>query len=285
MWLYPERQQAFSCYLDANIMHLCATNQKRSFDFIRNGAGSRYMLLEEVAPVSTGLTLGFGGPASTYEYRSALIPAINATTLETKVSFAVQADIALKFAYQRRGLGVDVGYNFYARSGEKLHCREKFPSNQYAIKGDSQLYGFTSANVAVPLCPSQHAATLHAGQPSGNPTYTNANIDNPVNAADAGGLLNQLNATDSARLGIAQATVQTSDPVILLQDSDLNVQGALISRAITNALFFHVGHVWTDESTVIQPFLGFGGEVEWATGSQPSTYSEWSVWAKGGFGF
>lgn len=285
-WSNEEETNDIGIYFDARVVHLCNARQKRSFDFRQNGFGSRYMLIEEMTKPSQDLFLGSDtGPASPYQYRGFLAPAINYTTLNIRTSFGVQADTALTFLFRRQGLTFELGYDFFGRSGEQLQWRDAFPSNMFAMKGDAQLYGFddtTSAPIA--LAATQSGATLHAGQGGGNANFTNQNADAPINAADSNGLLLQLTAADSATLGIPQATVNTSNPPVLLSDCDLNINGALLGSAISNALFFHISHVWQEKDDW-SPFIGFGGETEWACGNTPSTYSQWGIWAKGGVGF
>ena len=280
----------WAVYLDANLTSLIASWQPRSFDFTANGAGSRYMLLEDFVSPSVDLFFNaapLAGTAATNQYRRRLLPAINVTTLNAKVSFAIQADIALKFMYSRDNFEFDLGYNFYGRSREKLQCRQSLQSNRYAIKGDTQVYGFDEIDeFAIALNATQSKATLHAGQGNGNANFQNLNVDNPVIAADSVAGLFQLNTADSTALGIAQVIVRTSDPAILLQDSDINNCSALLPRAITHGLFVHANHMW-QECECYKPYIGVGGEVEFATGcaQNNSAYSQWQVWLKGGVSY
>lgn len=278
-----------SMYCDANFTHLFATSQMRSFDLRNNGQGSRYMLIEDMGNQSTDLLIGAGGPAAPYQYTSDLFILINKTSLPVKVSVALQADIAFKLSYNRRGMEIDLGYGFYGRTKETFHHRAKFLSNRFALKGDAQIYGFQRTdNAAVALDVSQHNATIHAGQGLGNKNYSNDNIDSPTPAASPAGLLNPLTASDAAALGITlPATANTSNPPVLLVDSDLACCAPELPRAITNKLFFHVGNIWREEACCWKPFFGIGGETEWAGGNpcKNSACSQWSVWAKGGIGF
>ncbi|MDR3550207.1 MAG: hypothetical protein P4L31_02245 [Candidatus Babeliales bacterium] len=284
IWQNCDQSSDLALYGEANIVHLCAAGQKRSFDFLHNGFGSRYMLVQEMSSPSHNLFAG-GAPASG-EYRGFLAPAVNYTTLDLKTSFGVQADIDVRLSCRRQGLSLDFGYNFYGRSAEHMIDRCILQSNLYALKGDAQLYGFDSINESpVALNATQHNATLHAGQGAGNSTFANLNADFPANAFDVSGPLFQLTTADAAALGIAQVTVKTSDPSVLLQDCDLDVCSALLPSTVSHALFFHIGHVWKVEDATLNPFLGFGSNVEWAQGHAPSTYSQWGIWAKGGVAF
>lgn len=286
-WHDADNRNVLGIYFDANFTHLFATSQVRSFDLRNNGAGSRYMLIEDMGDKSTNLFLGAGGPAAPYQYTSALFILINKTSLPVKVSVAMQADMALKLSYNRCGMEVDLGYGFYGRSKETFHHRAKFLSNRFALKGDAQIYGFQSSDDApIALDASQSQATIHAGQKPSNADYSNANVDSPTPAASGAGLLNQLTSSDATSLGVTLATANTSNPPILLTDADLSCCSAALPRAITNKLFFNVGNIW-DCDTCMKPFFGIGGEVEWAAGSacSNSACSQWSLWAKGGIGF
>lgn len=290
LWQNEDALHKLAVYYDANFTHLFATTQMRSYDLTNNGNGSRYMLIEDMNSTSTTtstLYYGINGPAATNQYSADLFILINKSTLPTKVSVALQADMALKLSYFRRGMGIDLGYGFYGRTKETFHHRAQFLSNRFALKGDSQLYGFQTNNAPIALSASQSLATLHAGQGAGNANYTNSNADSPTPAASSAGLLNQLTSSDSAALDIPLATVNTSNPTILLTDADLSCCSPELARAITNKLFFNIGNIWNAQECCAKPFFGIGGEVEWAAGSacSSSACSQWSVWAKGGLGF
>lgn len=299
VWTSCDEKNKFVVYSDCNITHLLNTTVKRSYDLKKNGPGSRYMLLEQILPPSTNLCVGNPcgampdpGTAAANQYRQRLLPAINVTTLDTIISIDVQADLAIKFTYQRLGLGVDIGYDLYARSAERFGCRTKFEDNRYAVKGDAQIYGFgpNPINTPVPLNATQSQATLQAGQGNGNLNFTNENADSPALAFNNNSLLFQLTAADAAAFGVAQAQVNTSNPAILLTDSDIDTDAALLPRAITQSIFFHLGHVWKhgDEDRW-DPFLGIGAKVEWVAPRRCATdnsgNSAWAIWAKGGVGF
>lgn len=291
-WEREDEYAQWCIYLDANITHLFKDTQKRSFD-LNNGPGSRYMLLQEFADSSVNLHIN--GVDAPNQYTGRILPAINATTLDACVSIAVQADIVIKFAYQRAsGFEFDLGYNLWARSKEdvKLDCCgcPPFLDNRYAIKGDAQVYGFVS-NDPVRLNVSQHEATLHAGQGDGNfvagSEFRNANADNPALASDGSNVaLQQLNAADAAAFNLMQAQINTSNPPILLTKNDLDISSATLPKALSHKLFFNIGHTWF-ELERLKPYLGAGFDVEWACAcvNNNSAFSQWGMWLKGGIGY
>jgi len=294
LWQREDEYTQWDLYVDANITHLFSDTQKRSFDLKNNGTGSRYMLLQEFADGSTNLHVN--GADAPNQYIGCILPAVNVTTFDVNVNIAVQADIVVKFAYQRAsGFVFDIGYNFWGRSGEKIcldacSCTE-FADNRFAIKGDAQVYGFDATDDAVRLNVSQHEATLYKAQGNGNfvagSQFRNANADDPVGADDANdNALQQLNNADAATLSIAQAQINTSNPAQLLTKADINIVSATLPKAIAHKLFFHVGHTWF-EMERITPYLGTGFATEWACRcfKNNSAFSQWSMWLKGGFSY
>ncbi|MDP3889472.1 MAG: hypothetical protein Q8Q25_02955 [bacterium] len=283
-----DERQALALYCDANITHLFSAKQKRSFDFTNNGNGSRYILMEEIAsPSLTLFTDNAGNDLAQNQYLRRLVPAINETTLDILINIAIQADIVLKLAYQCENLEIDFGYNFYGRSKEKFCRCEKFESDRFGLKGDAQLYGFTAAQVAVPLNATQSNATIKAGQDDGNADFRNFNADNPAVAFTAGGgVLDQLTAADATALGIAADDVRLSNPAILLKDEDLNICSGLLPRATSHKIFAHINYEWLGYDDFI-PYLGGGAAVEWSTCRFrcDSGLSQWGIWFKGGISY
>lgn len=278
-------------YLDANITHLFSAKQKRSFDFTKNGSLSRYILLEQIGAPASGLNIA-NNVAAPNQYQGRLLPAINETTLDAKISIPVQADVVLKFAYQRNGLEIDWGYNFWGRSKEKLRTRDCFPSNCFALKGDAQLYGFDQGDeTPIALNATQSLAIINRGQGTTNfvagAEFQNLNANNPVEALNSSNVaLFQVTPADAAMLGINTLPVSTSDPAILLDDKAIDCDSALVPRAIAHKIFTHIGYVW-DRAPEVTPYLGFGADVEWACPCvcDNSAHSQWALWVKGGLSY
>lgn len=283
LWNNSETGRRVGVYFDGHISHLCSSIQKRSFDFIKNGHGSRYILLEQIESPSDGDLLVGDSPADN-QYIGNLVPAINYTTFDTKISIGVQTDLVLKVAYQRDGFEIDFGYNFWANSKEKLHCRDAFADNRFALKGDAQLYGF-NANI-VPLNATQSEATIFGGQGFGNANFTNSNDDNPAVATTPGAPLVQLNVEDSLALGINRNPVRGSNPAILLSDDDIDNNSGILPRAFSNKIFLYMSNVW-DNRDDIDPYFGMGlsGEFAHANPCNNAACSQWAIWFKGGLAY
>lgn len=294
--IWESDSELWSCalYFDANLTHLVTSEQLRSYDF-KDNPGSRYMLLEQIHPGSENLFLGIAGPPAPNQYAGHLLPAINVTTLSSNISIPAQFDAVLKCSFFRCSWEIDFGYNLWIRSAEKLSCRRQFPQNIYALKGDAQVYGFAVDETPIALNATEHAATIHGGQGATNfvagVEYTNANVDSPIVARDPG-VLTQLNAADSAELGIAQLPVNTSNPAQLLNDNNIDTCSGLAPKAVTHKLFVYAGNRW-EGCECVEPYLGFGGEIEFAAGSTcyPAckkdrfALNQWAVLVKGGFSY
>lgn len=244
------------------------------------------MLLETLASPSQGLLVN--GTATPQQYIGELLPAINATTLLSKVKINIQADIALKLALVYKQFTIDLGYEFWGRSKEKLVHRCCFPDNRYALRGDAQVYGFTSSDAAVALNATEHTATIHGGQGTGNfvsgSQLQNLNVDNPAVAQTAAGNLFNITTADATSFGFTRAAAHTSSPALLLTDADINDHSSLASRAISNKIFMHGNYTW--KSTDYVPYMGIGVEAEFAADTckqKNSALSQWGVWLKGGF--
>ncbi len=288
MWENKKEGKCFALYLDSHISHLCTSKQKRSFDFTKNGPGSRYMLLEQIEAPSQGLNINGDIPENQYVRK--LVPAINETTLNTKLSIGVQADITLKLAYQQDNFEFDMGYNFWATSKEKMHSREKFTSDLFALKGDAQIYGFAANDnaVIVPLNATQNSATIFGGQGDGNANFQNLNADNQPAAATLsdGTQLVQLNTQDATDLKIKQVQVQGSNPAVLLQDADINNESGILPRAISNKAFIFMNYIWNNRDDW-DPYvgLGFSAEVANTSAEHNSASSQWAIWLKAGLSY
>ena len=312
-WQGCDEESSFGIWLDANVTHLFRCAQRRSFDF--NGKpNSRYALLEQFTTPTVNLLAGqtgitAGGIAPNTQYvgtpgpatsNGGLFHAINKTTFTVQSSFNVQADVALKLAYQCSGFEWDLGYNLWARSREKI-CRkgDTFASGTYALKGDAQIYGFIPGFIpasAVPLSATESLSDIHMGTntPTGTTflttQYDNPSIDNAQPAQDT---------TPVALVdGLSVGQINTSLQSMLLSDADVCYKG--VPKAITNKIFTHLNYTFAacDNWT---PFLGVGASAEIAlscnknicNGTPTSNcgknrgcaVSQWAVWLKTGIAY
>lgn len=296
-----ERNLKLSACLDVSIQHLFKSTQKRSYDLINNGTGSRYMLLENMDGAITnavGFSNGapFAPPLVTHQYISQLVYAIDATTLNSSIKINVQADLVAKFTLDYRNWNFDLGYNFWGRSHESLVCREAFIHQYYGIKGDAQIYGFINPGfgpefVTLPINATQSNATLHAGQGDGNTNHNfiNSNADNPALLWDVGfvPIIQTTTESVSANTNVTSLEqINGSNQAIVLTDADINNCSGLSPRAYTNKVFGSAAYTWFDCNHVT-PYVSLGAEGEFA-GSEDgvkTAISQWGVWIKGGFNY
>jgi len=319
-WRSQEKEDCYAgIWMDANLTHMFKANQWRSFDFCGK-PNSRYMLLAKMGSNTDQDTLISGGdqdvalPAE-YKYQRQLVPAINYTTFNVEVKVSLQADIALKLGYVRDNWSFDLGYNFWARTGEKFmftsDCSCICSSEQVlSVKGDAYVYGYND-NQSYALSASQSEADIHSGKnfPSeeGLIHAQNPGIDNPLDAI-AGPVPPGIVLQDFDTSGPVNTSI---DPVVV-SFNDINRRKS--PSALTHKIFAHisVSRKENKEKKYV-PFVGIGGFAEfsndetkdrdccdiniagygcnscdpcetthrWSRGG----VSQWGVWVKGGIYF
>ncbi len=283
-WESCDEESSFGFYCDGNFTHLCRTSQTRTFD-LKGKPNSRYMLAERLgapnnppnlyANVTQGTAAGSTVPSA--QFKGAYAPVANLTTLPVKVSNAVQVDIVALFNYTACGLSVDLGYNFWALSCEKISISEQYgptrleSGNVWALKGDAMTYGFSAADsvpmgpAIVPLSATESLATIYAGT-NGTIGGQNTNVDNAEfamwsNADDSNQLMIQpgLNA-DPSKTNAAHTQQLTSNDPVFLSNANINIKGAE-SRGLSHKIFAHLSYTW-NECEDIMPYIGVGGKAE-----------------------
>ncbi len=321
LWRNTEETSNFGFYLDANFTHLFNSCQQRCFDLCERPL-SRYMIAEKMVPASTiaetpadmvagGATL-VTTTTATYQFSGTFAPVANITDFNLDVSVGVQADIVAMFNYTNGGWSWDLGYNFWYRSCEKLHAKcDNFESNTWALKGDSQVFGFdkgvngttAAATNSLPLSATQNNATITHGLNMGQTLpLTNPKVDNAqlAWAAVSGNPLNSL------RTGTTQEQIRTSIQPVFIQKSDINFAR---NQGMSNKVFSHLGYNWINRENVI-PYVGVGFEAEFGAGHNNCgdcetecgqdcdsdcddvngnclrcSLSQWGIWLRGGVSF
>jgi len=305
LWESDDESDSFALYFDAYVAHLFKRRQMRSFD-LKNKPNSRYMLISELATPATFLYLGTDGAdgIASAQYAKNLYPLINKSTCCTDVSIPVQGEAVLKCAYTHENFTFDFGYNFWARSGEKLCDGCTIEENKYALKGDAFVVGWgaadntNEASQLVPLSATQSKADIHSGTntPSGTPFEVGHLLNPGVDSATAANTRAAADHTIVYRPGDADASrnTNTSGTPVFLKSSDFDTDQT--PSALSHKLFIHFSYAWKkqyreddddDEENGWNPFIGVGGEVEFG-GSSSNCYnavSQWGVWVKGGWPF
>jgi len=239
-------------WAEATFNHLFKACQKRSFDFFCK-PNSRYMLLEEFGK-SDGKLKGNSTTAK-YQYKSNLIPAINLTSLTVKSSITLQTDMVFKFGYVRDNWGIDVGYNFWARTSECFSCISCIAKDKYALKGDAWLYG----EVLVPNGEESQTFGPFALSNSNSNAKINCvgTLDNPI----PGFYEIEETSYELRQIGNPDNPLNISLPPVFIKQENINTCKS--PSAITHKIFLHINYAWhdrCDERWV--PFLGFGGSLE-----------------------
>lgn len=252
-----------SFYLNGNLTHQFKNFQRRSFDLIGRGPLSRYMLLKEFDKDGN--------------YTGSLVNAIDFATRAVRVGGSAKIDFAMKLSYYYDRCGIDVGYNLYARSKEKLRLHEDFhPSDlnnrRFGIKGTEGSYyrilndatdtieGFRKLNSI------QHRATIHEGGPVTNPS---AIILEPSKAAIT---------WDSPTVPPLKQALQSVPPLIITTDS-LDIMSGSVPHQLTHKFFAHLSY--TAGNRPWEPQIGIGGEIEVDGREQLlAALNQWGFWVK-----
>ncbi|HRN77912.1 MAG TPA: hypothetical protein PLU71_01620 [Candidatus Dependentiae bacterium] len=316
IWRSEDEEKHFGFYLDANVTHMFKNSQCRCFDLCGKPL-SRYMLAEKLAAASATDNLSGGATdetavAADYQFAQEFAPVANLTNFKVDVSVAVNADIVAMFNYTCNAWNFDFGYNFWGRSCEKirLDCDcTTFAENTWALKGDSQVYGYFdvadapfAVNDFIALSATQSQATINAGTNGGTPTL-NPNVDNAQLAF--GGPTPVV--IDAARADVLGQTNTSIQPVFIKQ-SDINFAR---TKGISNKVFANLGYTWVDREDWI-PYLSVGFEAEFGSNSScdcadeccndcgdcgdcgdcdtngnclKCSLSQWGVFVKGGLSF
>jgi len=328
LWENECNGNSIGFYIDGNVTHMFGARQTRTFD-LAGKPMSRYMLTERLGKPVTNL---FSDPAQgsianvtapSAQFQNLLVPLANLTTINVNVSIAAQADLTAMLNFVFGNYNLDVGYNYWGRSCEKIKFINTCPiifngcSSQglFALKGDAQVYGFAALDAglpvpvgiipgvtAIPLSATESNADIHAGTntPVGTPfdpaQIQNPNIDNPEFA-----LFDNTDATHAIVIAPntngGMATQQrTSNEPNFIKTTDINLEGAE-TKGISNRLFAHVSYNWDDRGCWT-PYIGFGASYELAHSDeedcrdqleddacQSCSFSQWGVWCKAGVTF
>jgi len=284
LWRSKDEDKYVGVYLDANLTHMVTAREQRTFD-LKGRPNSRYMLAEKLGRPVNYLSGGTTAAAASFttpiaQFKGVFAPVANLTTVDVNVRAGIQADIVAMVNYTSNAWEWDLGYNFWARSTEKISLPAR-PTNDccvnlctgnkdvWALKGDAQVFGFMSASgttlsqdAPVALSATQCAATIHKGTNAdadvtdctGVDRLQNCGIDNAQFAYgdDNIRLLHTVGADNTV-----SNHVKTSVEPRFINCCDINFQR---TRGISHKLFTHLSHTWDSNSWT--PFFGVGASVE-----------------------
>lgn len=303
---WSKDEQCLQAYATGSITHLFNDHQWRSFDLkttvgddvCYSGAFSRYILLKEFDNAGN--------------YNGNLTNAISFTTRKIDSSFGVQGDATFRLLYKNCGWAFGVGYNVFGRSAETIkgpyELADDVKGKHFGIKG---LTG-TCAREYVNGAFTGAAQTL-------NSTESQTRMFNLVDP-DTHENVEEFTMVDNFKLLLDSQTgdqfvtwdspnpppsplettkyiARNSVPYVPVEDSDILFQG--IPRLITHKVFAHLDYQWDTCCHCWQPFVGVGGELEFAqsngctrlcTPDQDCNASKceprfWSIWIRGGMNF
>ena len=121
--------ELLSIFLSGNIYTSLKSREKRTFDLVNNGIGSRYLMFKR---------FNSGG------YANEIVRGPNILTLDINAWNAIEADVVLSLEYLRQGLIVSGGYNLWGRSRDHIELVGTIPENTFGIAG---LTGTSGPNV------------------------------------------------------------------------------------------------------------------------------------------
>jgi len=267
--LIRSNYHSLGIWFEGVLTHQFKRFQIRSFDLIGHGPLSRYMLLKEFDKDNI--------------YDGSLFNAVDFSTRATEVGGSVRLDFAVKATYYYDRWGVDIGYNVYARTKEKLRIENTLhPSDlnnrKLGIKGtegvcfrviDKETGELRRTSE---LNSTQNTATIHQGGPVDNPQAIN--LKNPDNAAIT------WNSPTTGDLILAQQ----SNPPILINASILDLTTGAVPHQLTHKVFGHLYYTALDRCW--EPQFGIGGEAEFDGRKDiMSGLNQWGVWFKWAFSY
>lgn len=237
--------------------------QIRSFDFKKNGFFSRYMLLKEFN--------------TDQNYVGNMFNAIDYATKALRAGSQFVGDASIKISYYFHKLGIDVGYNVWGTTAERIHLVK----NIYPSDLNHRLFGFKgNAGVCYKILNTETGAvsegdSLNATESKATSTSI-APIDNPVNIIlPAPEVAITWNSPLNNKLIIAQ----NSDPIVRVFLKDLNLCSAAVPCQLSHKFFAHID--FTKFAVDWEPEIGVGGEVEFnARKKLKSSTSQWGLWTK-----
>jgi hypothetical protein len=122
-----------SIWLEGNITHMFRSRQCRLFDFCNGGFLSRYLLLKE---------FDVNGTVATYNGNLISATCFNNRKVDVKIN--AKGDASFKLAYRWCAFGLDIGYNIYGHSHEKIRrlCQRDDDDDSSEICNiDSRFFG------------------------------------------------------------------------------------------------------------------------------------------------
>lgn len=296
-WRGQNEDRSAGFYLDASLTHINNGREQRTFD-LNSRPNSRYMLAEKMGrPVaylgaSTDASADPGTNVVTpiAQFQGRFAPVANLTTIDVNVRASIQADIVAMFNYSSRNWALDLGYNFWARSCEKISpvkgqtddCCENLctsPIDSWALKGDASVFGFqavtsapVTANDAIALSATQCGATIHKGTNADadvsdctDNAKQNCGVDNAEFAYGNGNRRLIHTTSTEGGFNVASEHIKTSLQPLFINCCDIDLKR---TRGVSHKIFFNANYTWELDGWV--PYIGLGASAEFGKHSSDS---------------
>lgn len=275
-------EQSVSIWLEANVTHLFSNTQCRSFDFCKHGPLSRYLLLKEFE-ISDKKIIPTGN----------IINGINFTSRPARVSIGVKGDASVKLCYNSPCFSVDIGYNFYGNTSEKINIisRGTDSKKRYGIKGNQGVCALVfekTDNIVQKV--GKLVETIDLGSTESKSTIRHSShIDNcqPISLFNPHDIALTALSKQSGFISENNFIIaKQSIPPILLSEKNLNKFSGAAGPTATHKVFGYVGFN-LDSYRLYGGYIGLGGEFE-VNGlacNEGTSLNQWSIFLKGGFAF
>jgi len=306
LWQPDENNRSVSLHLDAHLDYLFGALQQRTFD-LKCHAFSRYMLATRFGSLATlpfsttgssrPVKLQGGGITAGQQFRLEYMPVANLSTVDVTAKASAQGEITALVDMGWCGLHMDIGYNFWGRTRERVdrQCFCLLDNNErpWALKGDARMFGFLQAdsddtdsgitiveNTAIALSATQCGATIYAG--TNGDSAVNGGID-MYQLATEGETEVPVGNLPSTGSDYAEQINTSIQPTVLRSD-DLQLCD-VGTCALSSTVFGHLSYTWNCER--LTPSVGIGGLAEWGhnaystSGCSRAALSQWSCWFKG----
>ena len=226
------------------------------------------------------------------QFKHMFAPVANITTFDIDVKTPLIGNVAPVFTYVQKDTNASIGYSLSIISPQKvrLRCEQsdgcgrlfKEP-NTWALKGDSQVFGFENINGTIPvaLSATQSRAIITTGlnRAPNSLSIRNPNSDNRAPAR--GGADNELDATPGGN----NQTFTSLEPIFISMH-DISIEPD-IDRFLIHQLFFSITRVFS--STKRKPYITLGGSIalnpDLTANTKGIILSQDIVWAFTGFNF
>ena len=235
--------RSLSWEASTNVRYWIRNTQTRSFD-LKNRPWSRYMLVTD-----TG-----AGAANVGLDAATVFPGINLFTQKFRVHPRFSFDTNVALVYNNDcGFNAEVGWNFWARQGERVSLRNLENNvNAVANGNGTAVLPFVAGRYYVTALDESNNLLPEATNIISNIGNNNSGANVPLVAAAADLAAYAINVTDINYLSVAAPA------------------------ALSNIVYGHLGYNWDDRCHPI--FVGLGGSYE--ISKKNTALNRWLVWGK-----